>query len=62
MKQRSAARPDIEIGKNPLQRVERQTAMASGIHPKDLKSYKDLKFVYKEYQVRRFLDREPLKL
>ena len=62
MQQRSAGKPDIEMGKNiRLRRVEQQIATASAIHPKDLKSYKFPKFVYKESHFRRFLDTEPLK-
>ncbi len=49
MKQRSAGKPDIGMGKQiPLRRVEQKIATVNGIHPKNLKSYKDPKFVYKD--------------
>jgi hypothetical protein len=63
MKQRSAGKSDIGMAQQIiLRRVERQTVTVNEIHPKNVKSYKDPKFVYKKSQARGFLDREPLKL
>jgi hypothetical protein len=49
MKQRSAGKSDIGIRQqNILRRIEQQIVTVNGIHPKNLKSYKDPKFVYKD--------------